>query len=167
MFSCCLTEDTYCIFTPVGRWANAFLVLQVSEVSIQLYSLVHWEDPMDLPQVGSPSSGVPSCTKEGTLLYRAGTTYLGKELWKSCYLVLRFGQIKYVSTPQLVSTCSFNWLVSIKHTAHLTLTHPHCLLPTWRWISSSQKHVLYVPFAVFIEYKTDTNHCSPKNCFRV
>ncbi|XP_074537503.1 pleckstrin homology domain-containing family M member 2 isoform X2 [Halichoeres trimaculatus] len=67
---------------------------EVSDVSIQLYSLVHWEDPMDMvmsPQ-GDPSRlGIPSSTKEGTLQYRAGTTYLGKELWKSCYLVLSNG----------------------------------------------------------------------------
>ncbi|XP_040907516.1 pleckstrin homology domain-containing family M member 2 isoform X2 [Toxotes jaculatrix] len=67
---------------------------EVSEVSIQLYSLVHWEDPMDMtvsPQGGPPSSHAPSSTKEGTLQYRSGTTYLGKELWKSCYLVLSNG----------------------------------------------------------------------------
>ncbi|XP_040008203.1 pleckstrin homology domain-containing family M member 2 isoform X2 [Xiphias gladius] len=67
---------------------------EVSEVSIQLYSLVHWEDPMDMtlsPQGGPPSSGVPSNTKEGTMHFRSGTTYLGKELWKSCYLVLSKG----------------------------------------------------------------------------
>ncbi|XP_051280678.1 pleckstrin homology domain-containing family M member 2 isoform X1 [Dicentrarchus labrax] len=67
---------------------------EVSEVSIQLYSLVHWEDPMDMtlsPQGGPSRSGVPSSTKEGTVQYRAGSTYLGKELWKSCYLVLSNG----------------------------------------------------------------------------
>nr|XP_020468154.1 pleckstrin homology domain-containing family M member 2 isoform X2 [Monopterus albus] len=67
---------------------------EVSEVSLQLYSLVHWEDPMDMalsPQGNLPSSGLPSSTKEGTLQYRAGTTYLGKELWKSCYLILSNG----------------------------------------------------------------------------
>ncbi|KAM7410949.1 hypothetical protein PAMA_021083 [Pampus argenteus] len=67
---------------------------EVYEVSIQLYSLVHWEDPMDMtlsPQ-GVPSSfRLPSSTKEGIVHYRAGTTYLGKELWKSCYLVLGNG----------------------------------------------------------------------------
>lgn len=73
------------------------LFSQVSEVSIQLYSLVHWEDPMDMTQGCSPISGVPSNTKEGTLQYRAGTTYLGKEQWKSCYLVLRYGQVKHIS----------------------------------------------------------------------
>ncbi|MEQ2204470.1 hypothetical protein XENOCAPTIV_013607 [Xenoophorus captivus] len=60
---------------------------KVSEVSIQLYSLVHWEDPMDMtmsPQGETPTSGVPSCTKEGTLQYRSGTTYLGKELGEHC-----------------------------------------------------------------------------------
>uniref|UniRef100_A0A665X5R2 Pleckstrin homology domain-containing family M member 2 n=1 Tax=Echeneis naucrates TaxID=173247 RepID=A0A665X5R2_ECHNA len=69
---------------------------EVSDVSIHLYSLVHWEDPMDMnlsPQGGPPSSGVSSSTKEGTLQYRSGTTYLGKELWKSCYLVLSNGML--------------------------------------------------------------------------
>ncbi|KAM6925594.1 pleckstrin homology domain-containing family M member 2 [Xenentodon cancila] len=67
---------------------------EVSEVSIELYSLVHWEDPLDMslsPQRGVPTSGVPPSIKEGTLQYRTGTTYLGKELWKSCYLVLSNG----------------------------------------------------------------------------
>ncbi|XP_011619627.1 pleckstrin homology domain-containing family M member 2 isoform X3 [Takifugu rubripes] len=65
---------------------------EVSEVSLRLYSLVHWEDPLDMMQGCSPTSGVSFSTKEGTLQYRSGTTYLGKELWKSCYLVLRYGQ---------------------------------------------------------------------------
>ncbi|XP_029291833.1 pleckstrin homology domain-containing family M member 2 isoform X2 [Cottoperca gobio] len=67
---------------------------EVYEVSIQLYSLVHWEDPMDMtlsPQGGPPIAGLPSSTKEGTLQYRSGNTYLGKELWKQCYLVLSKG----------------------------------------------------------------------------
>ncbi|XP_037335122.2 pleckstrin homology domain-containing family M member 2 isoform X2 [Pungitius pungitius] len=67
---------------------------EVCEVSIQLYSLVHWEDPMDMalsPQGGPLISGLPASTKEGALQYRAGSTYLGKELWKSCYLVLSKG----------------------------------------------------------------------------
>ncbi|XP_028309236.1 pleckstrin homology domain-containing family M member 2 isoform X2 [Gouania willdenowi] len=67
---------------------------EVSEVSIHLYSLVHWEDPMDVvlsPQGGPQSSTGLSSTREGTLQYRAGTTYLGKELWKGCYLVLSNG----------------------------------------------------------------------------
>ncbi|KAM9445342.1 pleckstrin homology domain-containing family M member 2 isoform 2-T2 [Clarias gariepinus] len=67
---------------------------EVSEVNIRLYSLVHWEDPMEvgLSTPTSPSgSGKSGSTKEGALLYRAGTSYLGKELWKSCYLVLSSG----------------------------------------------------------------------------
>ncbi|KAM4737517.1 pleckstrin homology domain-containing family M member 2 isoform 2-T2 [Anableps anableps] len=71
---------------------------EVSEVSIQLYSLVHWEDPMDMtmsPQGGTPTSAVPSSIKEGSLQYKSGTTYLGKELWKSCYVILSNG-ILYV-----------------------------------------------------------------------
>ncbi|XP_056129338.1 pleckstrin homology domain-containing family M member 2 isoform X2 [Lampris incognitus] len=67
---------------------------EVSEVTIHLYSLVHWEDPMDAalsPQGGPPGSAESSNTKEGVVLYRAGTTYLGKEQWKNCYLVLSNG----------------------------------------------------------------------------
>ncbi|XP_034732442.1 pleckstrin homology domain-containing family M member 2 isoform X1 [Etheostoma cragini] len=67
---------------------------EVYEVSIQLYSLVHWEDPMDItlsPEGGPLNSGLHSSIKEGALQYRAGNTYLGKELWKSCYLVLSKG----------------------------------------------------------------------------
>nr|XP_055044760.1 pleckstrin homology domain-containing family M member 2 isoform X2 [Misgurnus anguillicaudatus] len=67
---------------------------ELSELSIRLYSLVHWEDPMDASVVSptSPSaSRESSSTKEGMLLYRAGSSYLGKEVWKSCYLVLSNG----------------------------------------------------------------------------
>ena len=66
--------------------------MQVSEVCIRLYSLVHWEDPMDAaltPQAGPPGSGDTSNTKEGALFYKAGTAYLVMEQWKPCYLVLR------------------------------------------------------------------------------
>ncbi|XP_033824959.1 pleckstrin homology domain-containing family M member 2 isoform X2 [Periophthalmus magnuspinnatus] len=66
---------------------------EVAEVCIHLYSLVHWEDPLDtcLSPVQSPSSRGSTSIKEGTVQYKAGTTYLGKELWKSCYLVLSNG----------------------------------------------------------------------------
>uniref|UniRef100_A0A8C8F373 RUN domain-containing protein n=1 Tax=Oncorhynchus tshawytscha TaxID=74940 RepID=A0A8C8F373_ONCTS len=67
---------------------------EVSQVIIRLYSLIHWEDPMDVTlatQTALVGAGDSSSTKEGPLLYRACTTYLGKELWKSCYLVLRGG----------------------------------------------------------------------------
>ncbi|XP_026061823.1 pleckstrin homology domain-containing family M member 2-like isoform X1 [Carassius auratus] len=67
---------------------------ELPEMSIRLYSLVHWEDPIDAV-VASPtspfSSRESSSTKEGALLYRARSTYLGKEVWKSCYLVLSNG----------------------------------------------------------------------------
>uniref|UniRef100_A0A8C7HWX2 Pleckstrin homology domain containing, family M (with RUN domain) member 2 n=1 Tax=Oncorhynchus kisutch TaxID=8019 RepID=A0A8C7HWX2_ONCKI len=66
---------------------------EVSQVIIRLYSLIHWEDPMDVTlatQTALVGAGDSSSTKEGPLLYRACTTYLGKELWKSCYLVLRY-----------------------------------------------------------------------------
>ncbi|MGH0132435.1 UNVERIFIED_CONTAM: hypothetical protein FKN15_049823 [Acipenser sinensis] len=67
---------------------------EVTEVSVQLYALVHWEDPMDVTvghQGGPYMPGENTHTKEGVLHYKAGTSYLGKENWKSCYLVLSNG----------------------------------------------------------------------------
>ncbi|TSR39555.1 Pleckstrin homology domain-containing family M member 2 [Bagarius yarrelli] len=68
--------------------------LALTKFVIRLYSLIHWEDPMEAG-LGSPTSpsgsGKSSSTKEGALLYRTGTSYLGKEQWKSCYLVLSSG----------------------------------------------------------------------------
>ncbi|XP_076022533.1 pleckstrin homology domain-containing family M member 2 isoform X2 [Genypterus blacodes] len=67
---------------------------EVSEVSLRLYSLIHWEDPMDMavsPLGISPGFGGSSNIKEGSLQYRAGSSYLGKESWKSCYVVLSNG----------------------------------------------------------------------------
>ncbi|XP_053704571.1 pleckstrin homology domain-containing family M member 2 isoform X3 [Synchiropus splendidus] len=72
---------------------------EVSEVSIQLYALVQWEDPMDVslsPPGTSTGSRSSSSTKEGSVHYRAGSSYLGKELWKSCYLVLSSNGILYL-----------------------------------------------------------------------
>uniref|UniRef100_A0A8C6TE79 Pleckstrin homology domain-containing family M member 2 n=1 Tax=Neogobius melanostomus TaxID=47308 RepID=A0A8C6TE79_9GOBI len=66
---------------------------EVSDVCMNLYSLIHWEDPLDmsLSPLQSPTSGTTTSLKEGTVQYKAGSTYLGKELWKSCYLVLSNG----------------------------------------------------------------------------
>lgn len=53
-------------------------------MTVHFYGLVHWEDPMDC----SPPEG--AITKEGVLHYKAGTSYLGKEHWKTCFVVLRW-----------------------------------------------------------------------------
>ncbi|XP_039611421.1 pleckstrin homology domain-containing family M member 2 isoform X1 [Polypterus senegalus] len=71
---------------------------EVAEVSIQLYALVHWEDPHDVtlgPQRDLYTNVESNISKEGVLYYRAGTSYLGKEIWKSCYLVLSSNGILY------------------------------------------------------------------------
>ncbi|XP_066546720.1 pleckstrin homology domain-containing family M member 2 isoform X2 [Amia ocellicauda] len=85
---------------------------EVSEVCIQLYSLVHWEDPMDVslgPQAGLYGSPDTSVTKEGPLMYRVGTSYLGKELWKSCYLVLSNGILyQYPERTDVIPLLSIN-----------------------------------------------------------
>ncbi|XP_060794306.1 pleckstrin homology domain-containing family M member 2 isoform X3 [Neoarius graeffei] len=82
---------------------------EVSEVHIRLYSLVHWEDPMEVG-VGTPSSpsgsGKSSSTKEGALLYRTGTSYLGKELWRSCYLVLSGTLFLYTERTDVIPLMS-------------------------------------------------------------
>lgn len=60
---------------------------------MHFYGLVHWEDPMDeslgpMPCHCSPPEG--AITKEGVLHYKAGTSYLGREHWKTCFVVLRW-----------------------------------------------------------------------------
>ncbi|XP_063173813.1 pleckstrin homology domain-containing family M member 2 isoform X2 [Candoia aspera] len=65
---------------------------EISEVVVHFYGLIHWEDPMD-ESPGPASSHCASAegcvTKEGVLNYKAGTNYLGKEVWKPCFVVLR------------------------------------------------------------------------------
>lgn len=60
---------------------------------VRFYGLVHWEDPMDEalgPSSSSCSSAEHAVTKDGILHYKAGTSYLGKEQWKPCFVVLRW-----------------------------------------------------------------------------
>ncbi|XP_070812359.1 pleckstrin homology domain-containing family M member 2 isoform X1 [Pituophis catenifer annectens] len=67
---------------------------EISEVVVHFYGLVHWEDPTD-DNPGPPSShyvSTENCiVKEGVLNYKAGTNYLGKEVWKPCFVVLSNG----------------------------------------------------------------------------
>lgn len=66
---------------------------QATAVTVCFYGLVHWEDPTDETvgpapcQCAAPEGGI---TKEGVLHYKAGTSYLGKEHWKPCFVVLRW-----------------------------------------------------------------------------
>ncbi|KAM8791560.1 pleckstrin homology domain-containing family M member 2 isoform 3-T3 [Rhynchonycteris naso] len=67
---------------------------EVTAVTMRFYGLVHWEDPTDeslgpVPCHCSPPEG--AITKEGMLYYKAGTSYLGKEHWKACFVVLSNG----------------------------------------------------------------------------
>ncbi|XP_058160319.1 pleckstrin homology domain-containing family M member 2 isoform X4 [Dasypus novemcinctus] len=66
---------------------------EASTIAVRFYGLVHWEDPTDeslgpVPCHCSPLEG--AITKEGMLHYKAGTSYLGKEHWKTCFVVLRW-----------------------------------------------------------------------------
>ncbi|XP_032087857.1 pleckstrin homology domain-containing family M member 2 isoform X4 [Thamnophis elegans] len=67
---------------------------EISEVVVHFYGLVHWEDPTD-ENPGPPLShylSTENCiVKEGVLNYKAGTNYLGKEVWKPCFVVLSNG----------------------------------------------------------------------------
>ncbi|XP_030078463.1 pleckstrin homology domain-containing family M member 2 isoform X2 [Microcaecilia unicolor] len=64
-----------------------------TDVVTHFYGLVHWEDPLD-QTIGlgctATSSELP-VTKEGVLYYKASTSYLGKEYWKPCFVVLSNG----------------------------------------------------------------------------
>uniref|UniRef100_K9IPP9 Pleckstrin homology domain-containing family M member 2 n=1 Tax=Desmodus rotundus TaxID=9430 RepID=K9IPP9_DESRO len=67
---------------------------EATAVTVRFYGLVHWEDPTDeslgpAPCHCSPPEG--AITKEGVLHYKAGTSYLGKEHWKTCFVVLSNG----------------------------------------------------------------------------
>ncbi|XP_057399863.1 pleckstrin homology domain-containing family M member 2 isoform X2 [Balaenoptera acutorostrata] len=67
---------------------------EATTVTVRFYGLVHWEDPQDeslgrTPCHCSPPEG--AITKEGMLHYKAGTSYLGKEHWKTCFVVLSNG----------------------------------------------------------------------------
>ncbi|KAM7139073.1 pleckstrin homology domain-containing family M member 2 isoform 3-T3 [Macrochelys suwanniensis] len=71
---------------------------EASDVVVRFYGLVHWEDPMDEALGPAPSlyaSPENSVTKEGILHYKAGTSYLGKEHWKTCFVVLSSNGILY------------------------------------------------------------------------
>ncbi|PKU30686.1 hypothetical protein llap_19010 [Limosa lapponica baueri] len=64
---------------------------EACDVVVRFYGLVHWEDPMDEalgPANSSYSSTENAVTKDGVLHYKAGTSYLGKEQWKTCFVVL-------------------------------------------------------------------------------
>ncbi|XP_048374898.1 pleckstrin homology domain-containing family M member 2 isoform X2 [Sphaerodactylus townsendi] len=67
---------------------------ETAEVVVRFYGLVHWEDPLDeaLGPVAPHCTVAENCvTKEGVLSYKSGTNYLGKELWKPCFVVLSNG----------------------------------------------------------------------------
>jgi hypothetical protein len=80
-------------FAKVSPAVVRRLHLQASAVTVHFYGLVHWEDPMEealgpVPCQCSPAEG--TITKEGMLHYKASTSYLGKEHWKACFVVLRW-----------------------------------------------------------------------------
>ncbi|KFV05034.1 Pleckstrin homology domain-containing family M member 2, partial [Tauraco erythrolophus] len=67
---------------------------EACNVVVRFYGLVHWEDPMDEalgPTNSSYASAENAVTKDGVLHYKAGTSYLGKEQWKTCFVVLSNG----------------------------------------------------------------------------
>ncbi|XP_057553177.1 pleckstrin homology domain-containing family M member 2 isoform X2 [Hippopotamus amphibius kiboko] len=67
---------------------------EATAVTVRFYGLVHWEDPQDASLGHVPCHCLPpegTITKEGMLHYKAGTSYLGKEHWKTCFVVLSNG----------------------------------------------------------------------------
>ncbi|XP_012657020.1 pleckstrin homology domain-containing family M member 2 isoform X1 [Otolemur garnettii] len=85
---------------------------EASAVTVHFYGLVHWEDPLD-ESLGpvpchclAPESTV---TKEGMLHYKAGTSYLGKEHWKTCFVVLSNGILyQYPDRTDVIPLLSVN-----------------------------------------------------------
>ncbi|XP_038232288.1 pleckstrin homology domain-containing family M member 2 isoform X2 [Dermochelys coriacea] len=85
---------------------------EASDVVVRFYGLVHWEDPMDETLGPAPSlytSSENSVTKEGILHYKAGTSYLGKEHWKTCFVVLSNGILyQYPDRTDIIPLLSVN-----------------------------------------------------------
>ncbi|XP_031520519.1 pleckstrin homology domain-containing family M member 2 isoform X3 [Papio anubis] len=85
---------------------------EASAVTVRFYGLVHWEDPTDeslgpAPCHCSPPEG--TITKEGMLHYKAGTSYLGKEHWKTCFVVLSNGILyQYPDRTDVIPLLSVN-----------------------------------------------------------
>lgn len=85
---------------------------EAATVTVHFYGLVHWEDPMDdtlgpVPCHCSHPEG--TITKEGMLHYKAGTSYLGKEHWKTCFVVLSNGTLYlYPDRTDVVPLLSVN-----------------------------------------------------------
>ncbi|KAM4703674.1 pleckstrin homology domain-containing family M member 2 [Rhinophrynus dorsalis] len=85
---------------------------EASEVLMLYYGLVHWEDPLD-EAIGSPSSHYTSrdqkVCKEGVLHYKASTSYLGRETWKTCFVVLSNGILyQYPDRTDVIPMLSIN-----------------------------------------------------------
>ncbi|XP_043847818.1 pleckstrin homology domain-containing family M member 2 isoform X2 [Dromiciops gliroides] len=85
---------------------------EASEVTVRFYGLVHWEDPLDETPGPIPchySSLENAVTKEGMLHYKAGTSYLGKEHWKTCFVVLSNGILyQYPDRTDVIPLLSVN-----------------------------------------------------------
>nr|XP_026256554.1 pleckstrin homology domain-containing family M member 2 [Urocitellus parryii] len=85
---------------------------EASTVTVHFYGLVHWEDPADeslgpVPCRCSPPEG--AITKEGMLHYKAGTSYLGREHWKTCFVVLSNGILyQYPDRTDVIPLLSVN-----------------------------------------------------------
>uniref|UniRef100_A0A8C5XRS5 Pleckstrin homology domain-containing family M member 2 n=1 Tax=Microcebus murinus TaxID=30608 RepID=A0A8C5XRS5_MICMU len=85
---------------------------EASAVTVHFYGLVHWEDPLDeslgpVPCHCSPPEN--TITKEGMLHYKAGTSYLGKEHWKTCFVVLSNGILyQYPDRTDVIPLLSVN-----------------------------------------------------------
>uniref|UniRef100_A0A670J286 Pleckstrin homology and RUN domain containing M2 n=1 Tax=Podarcis muralis TaxID=64176 RepID=A0A670J286_PODMU len=96
---------------------------EISDVVVRFYGLIHWEDPMDETLGPAPSDYMLAehpITKEGVLSYKAGTNYLGKENWKTCYVVLSNG-ILY----QYPDRADVTLLLSVTMGSSLFPTHTH------------------------------------------
>ncbi|XP_023578252.1 pleckstrin homology domain-containing family M member 2 isoform X3 [Octodon degus] len=85
---------------------------EASTVAVHFYGLVHWEDPTDEALGHGPchcSAPEGAITKEGVLHYKAGTSYLGKEHWKTCFVVLSNGILyQYPDRTDVIPLLSVN-----------------------------------------------------------
>ncbi|CAN2387974.1 Pleckstrin homology domain-containing family M member 2 [Pristimantis euphronides] len=106
-----LTDATMERFA-LAKFVSQESKIEASQVVMLYYGLVHWEDPFE-ETIGS---SVPNCStreqpvsKEGILYYKASTSYLGRETWKTCYVVLSKGILyQYPDRTDVIPLMSIN-----------------------------------------------------------
>ncbi|XP_056397602.1 pleckstrin homology domain-containing family M member 2 isoform X2 [Hyla sarda] len=95
----------------LAKFVSQETKIEASKVVMLYYGLVHWEDPSDDAQGSSAPnlSRDQTVSKEGVLHYKASVSYLGRDTWKTCYVVLSNGILyQYPDRTDVIPLLSIN-----------------------------------------------------------